>query len=392
MHIVYVDPHAVPDTCPEAMQILQTVDGLAQIGITVTLVTPPVRTRVMAQDILGRPLHPGVKLHALDDLRDRWWYPARSSKHFYRQAKRFVRSLDGVDGLLVRNLKLAEALLSLKVRPPMVFETHEIFARTFAEERPDPSWRERRKLAILSRRERGIYAGSEGVAALTPWLVNDLREVYGVDTPMLVVPDGVDLAAAASAAVVLPAADGPARLLYLGSLHPWKGVNCLIEAMPAIENACLVVAGGPDVRIGELRARAAMLGVAGRVEFLGEVPPARRFEVIAGADICMLPLTNTAIGSRYTSPLKLFEYMAMGKPVVAADVPALRSVIVSGENGVLTPVDNPGQLAVAVNRLLQSPGQMKLLGEAARKSAQDYGWEARGRLLAGFFSELKGRG
>ncbi len=391
MHIVYIDPHAVPDTCPEAMQILQTVDGMAQTGISITLVTPPVRTRTVAEDILGRPLHPGVRLLPLDDLRDRWWYPARSGKHFYRQARRLVSGLKGVDGLLVRNLKLAEALLSVKNRPPMVFETHEIFARTFAEERPHPFWKERRKLAALRRREHAIYAGSEGVAALTQWLVDDLREEYGVNTPMRVVPDGVDLSAAENA-VFSPSTDGgPARLLYLGSLHPWKGVNCLLDALPAIEQACLIIAGGPSQRIAELKAQAEMLGVAGRVVFMGEVPPARRFEVIAGADICMLPLTNTAIGSRYTSPLKLFEYMAMGKPVVAADVPALRSVIVSGENGILTPVDNPAQLAAAVNRLLQSPGQLKVLGEAARKSAQDYSWEARAHLLAGFFTELKGR-
>ena len=139
MHIVYLDPHPVPDTCPEAMQILQTVDGLAQIGVQVTLVTPPVRNGVRPEDILGRPLHPAVRLWPLDDLRDRWWYPSRSGKHFYRQARRLVAGLEQIDGLLVRNLKLAEALLQVKARPPMVFETHEIFARTFAEDHPQPT-------------------------------------------------------------------------------------------------------------------------------------------------------------------------------------------------------------------------------------------------------------
>ena len=390
MHIVYLDPHPVPDTCPEAMQILQTVDGLAQIGVQVTLVTPPVRNGVRPEDILGRPLHPAVRLWPLDDLRARWWYPSRSGKHFYRQARRLVAGLEQIDGLLVRNLKLAEALLPVKARPPMVFETHEIFARTFAEDHPQPNWRSRQKLAALTRRENAVYTGCEGIAALTEWLIKDLRESCGLTTPMVEVPDGVDLIAAENALKTTSTVKSPPRLLYLGSLHPWKGVPCLLAALPGIRDAQLVIAGGPQQRIDELKASAAALNIASRVEFLGEVAPAQRFELIAQADICLLPLTNTAIGSRYTSPLKLFEYMAMGKPVVAADVPALRSVITSGINGLLTAVDDPQALAAGVNQLLDNPALASQLGAAARLRATDFTWPARAATLRDFFLQLKG--
>ena len=388
MRLLYIDPHPVPDTCPEAMQILQTVDGLAQIGCEVILATPRPRSACRAEQVLGRPAHEGIAFRHLSDLRGRRWLPLRSGRLFYRAACRLVGELEGIDGILVRNLKLAEALLQLPQRPPVVFETHEVFARTFAEDHPQPAWIDRRKLAALRRREGGVYARSEGIAALTQWLLDDLRDEYGVTTPGVVVPDGVDLAAA-DAVAAKPAWGDPPELLYLGSLHPWKGVGRLVAAMPWITHARLVVAGGPQARIAELEVQAVALGVAGRVRFLGSVPPEHRFQIIADADVCLLPLTDTSIGSRYTSPLKLFEYMAAGKPIVAADVPALRSVITDGVDGVLAPVDDDRRLGAVIDGLLADPGRATLLGKAARQRAADYAWTARALTLRAFFDELR---
>lgn len=390
MRLLYIDPHPVPDACPEAMQILQTVDGLAQVGCEVILATPQPRSGCRAEQVLGRPAHEGIVFRHLSDLRGHRWLPLRSGRLFYRAACRLVGELHGIDGILVRNLKLAEALLALPKRPPIVFETHEVFARTFAEDRPQPAWKDRRKLAALRRREGGVYERSDGIAALTQWLLDDLRDEYGVTTPGIVVPDGVDLAAA-QAVTAKPAWSDPPELLYLGSLHPWKGVGRLVAALPRITDARLVIAGGPPARIVELERQAALLGVAGRVRFLGSVPPERRFQVIADADVCLLPLTDTSIGSRYTSPLKLFEYMAAGKPIVAADVPALRSVITDGVDGVLAPVDDERRLAAAINGVLGDPAGARALGTAARRRAGDFAWTERATAIRSFFAQLATR-
>ena len=387
MRLVYIDPHPIPDPCPEAMQILQTVDALAQLGVEVILAVPPSRSGCTCEQILSRPLHPGVRFHKLDDYRDRWWYPSRSGRLFYTTARRFVTCLKDVDGLLIRNLKLAESLLDVSGRPPIIFETHEVFARTFAEDHPQPGWKELRKLAALRRREQRVYSSVDGIAALTEWLIEDLRSEYGVTTPAAVVPDGVDLLVA-SVAPQKPAWSTPPELLYLGSLHPWKGVERLLAALPMIDSAQLVIGGGPQQRIAELEELALELKVGERVRFLGYVPPALRFQAIANADICLLPLTNTSIGSRYTSPLKLFEYMGMGKPVVAADVPALRSVIASGKNGLLVSVEDPVSMAAGVNALLRAPALARSLGSAAQQSARDYAWTSRAEKLHKLFASF----
>jgi len=320
-----------------------------------------------------------VRLRPLEVTRA-WWQTARSSQAFYRAACAHMRDARDCDALLVRNLKLAEHLLRLPQRPRLVFETHEVFARTFAEQHPKPNLRARLKLKQLRAREGAVYRQADALAALTEWLIADLREEYGVSTQAVVVPDGVDLQQA-EAAMLAQRADGPVRLLYLGSLHPWKGVPSLIAALAHIPNAHLRIAGGPAQRIAQLQALAGSFELSSRVEFLGQVLPADRFKVIAAADICLLPLSETSIGSRYTSPLKLFEYMALGKPIVSADVPAIRSVLSSGESALLVPPGDIAALAAAVRKLMEQPAMSARLGGRARQLAQQYSWQARAAKL-----------
>lgn len=389
MHIAYVDPHPVPDRCPEALQILQSVNALAAIGVQVTLVTPEPADATDPMAILGRPLAPGARLVHLPDLRRRWWAPRRSNQIFYRQATRWLRA-HPVDALLVRNLKLAEKLLRADGLPPLFFETHEIFAQAFREEHPRPDWLARRKLGLLEKREAYVYGHARGLMALTSLLLQDVRTTYGADTPGIVVPDGVDLAAAAAARTPRP--DNPLPVaLYLGSLHPWKGVDILIRAMQTVDEAMLWIAGGNDARIRELGELADSLGIAGRLRFLGEVPPAQRFKLINQADICLLPLNDTSIGGRYTSPLKLFEYLALGKPVVASDLPSIREVLQPGRNALLVPAGDPAAIGAAIRSLVADRGMREKLGAEALLLAGRYGWEMRAAAGADFMrSRLQG--
>ena len=80
------------------------------------------------------------------------------------------------------------------------------------------------------------------------------------------------------------------------------------------------------------------------------------------ADICLLPLTDTGIGSRYTSPIKLFEYMATGKPIVVADVPATRAILTPGTNALAVPVGDPHAFAAAINTFLADPAAYAPMG------------------------------
>ena len=386
MRIAYPDPHPVPDSAPEALQILQTADALASLGHEVSVITPRPEGDADPAAVLGRPASDSLRLVHVADLRKRWWMPGRSNKGFQMQAAAWLRR-NPVDALLVRNLKLADALLGDPACPPLFFETHEIFAQTYREEHPRPDLRRRHKLRTLERREARVYAGSRGLLVLTDLLAQDVRSHYATAVPIHVAPDGVDLASAGAAAASGTSAPNSVPVaLYLGSLHPWKGVDTLVRAAALGGTWDLRIAGGDARRIAELSALARSLGVGDRVRLIGPVAPAERFALIGRADVCLLPLTRTSIASRYTSPLKLFEYMAMGRPIVVADLPSIREVVRDGEHALLVPPEDPAAIAAAVARLAADPALRERLGRAAAALAPSYSWERRAERIAAFMA------
>jgi glycosyltransferase involved in cell wall biosynthesis len=384
MKLVVADPGPVPGLAPAAMQLLQSVDGLAHAGAHVRLITPRPAPGLIAEAVLGRPLHARVTPLYVPDLRKRWFWPTRSSRPFYWLAVRELRRLrqaGEADAVLVRNLKLAEVLLQALGMPPVFFETHELFAQSHREAAGAHSSTHGKRAREIGARERFVYRSARGIASLTRALAEDIVAAYGPAAAIEVVPDGVDLELAAAART--PRAPNPRPvLLYIGSLHRWKGVEVAVEAMTALEGCELRVAGGTDERIGDVEALAARLGVADRVRMLGRVEPRRRFECIAGADLCLLPLRTDSIAARYTSPLKLFEYMAMGKPVVASDLPSLREVLADRDNALLVPPEDPAALAAAVNVLVRDGRLAAALGRRAQALAESrFGWTQRSAQL-----------
>ena len=388
MRLAYPDPHPVPDTGTESLQILYTADALGNAGVEVSLITPRPVTTIAPRDILGHELSPNVRVIHLRDGYPRW-LPWHSNRPFYRAATRLIAQ-HPPDAIYARNLKLAEHLLYRLPALPLVFETHEPFTLTYREEHPRMNLRQHHKLAALARREEFVYRHARGLVAVPPFLIDVLRKEFGVETPAVEAPNGVDLRQAEAPARI--EANPVPILLYLGSLHPWKGVETLVRALPLVSGgAQLHIVGGTPARIEELRVLARSCDVEDRVVFHGPVEPGKRFGYMHRADICLLPLTDTGIGSRHTSPIKLFEYMATGKPIVVADVPATRAIITPGVHALAVPVGDPHAFAAAINTLLADPALRARLGTAARERAHDFTWDNRGRKIAGFLSRLLDR-
>lgn len=384
MRLVYLDPHSLNHVLPALMQIIQTVDALAAAGARIELVVPEAESRLAVKAVLGRDFHPGVHVVELQDFSRRWWFPFHSNRPFFWQARRYLKRHKR-DALLVRNLKLAGRLLREGTTTPLFFETHEIFAQSYLDATPVNTRQKQRKYAALCQLENQVYRESKGVIAITAALADDVRSQNLASQTICIAPDGVDLAAAHAARSRHPSLiSDPPNLLYLGSLHQWKGVETLIAAMVDVPIGILNIAGGETHRVDALRELAHKRGVADRVKFLGKIPPAQRFDTIAAATMCLLPLTHQSIASRYTSPLKLFEYMAMGKPIIAGDLPSIREVLSHEVNALLVPPEDRVMLAQAINRLHDDQALATQIAAAAERDALRYSWEARARTITDF--------
>ena len=161
------------------------------------------------------------------------------------------------------------------------------------------------------------------------------------------------------------------NILYLGRLEiEQKGLDMLLQAFASIsgKTSCeLLIAGsGPDeAKVRELTRR---LGVAERVTFVGRVPPADRFELLASAKVVAMP-------SRYeTFGLVAAEALAVGTPVVAFDIPCLRS-IVSTAGGVLVPAFDTKAYSHALASTLIDGELRSRLGHAGRKTVEHLRWD-----------------
>jgi glycosyltransferase involved in cell wall biosynthesis len=168
---------------------------------------------------------------------------------------------------------------------------------------------------------------------------------------------------------------GSLRCLYAGSLDPAKGLPTLLAAAEALPGIEFVVLGrrGPEPASNRVPAN---------VRFSGAVPPAAVMAELAAADVLLLPHAAAA-ATRYLSPLKLFEYLAAGRAIVASDLPAFREILTQDEHALLVPPDDPGALAQAIALLGRDPALRARLGSAARVLSAQHTWRGRAaKILA----------
>jgi glycosyltransferase involved in cell wall biosynthesis len=152
-----------------------------------------------------------------------------------------------------------------------------------------------------------------------------------------------------------------------------------------------VILGGLRGEADERRIAALVesCGLAARTEMPGTVPPAQVADELRRAAVVVAPFLHTAMSERHTSPLKAFEAMAAGRPLVASDLPASREFLRHEENALLVRAGDAAALTSALRRLLERPGLAERIARAAFEEAPRYSWSARAQALRGLFDEVR---
>jgi glycosyltransferase involved in cell wall biosynthesis len=297
------------------------------------------------------------------------------------------------DIVMTRDLGLAALLAPLPrwLRGALVYESHG-YAPDVAAALPELVATARKpsaaKLARLARREGRVWHLADGYVTITAGLATDLSARFGARPHVAVIPDGARTPSTDTASAT---GDGN-TVAYAGHLYPWKGVDVLLEAIARVPQARGLIVGGHDAEpdLARLRALAQQLGVASRVTFTGLVEPGKVPELLHAASVLVLPNPASAISTRYTSPLKLFEYLAAGRPIVASDLPSMREVLHDGVDGLLVPPGDAPSLAAAIDRVLTDPALARRLSAAAAALAPEYTWARRAERLEALFADVTG--
>lgn len=384
MRLIYANPNSMPSTAPASLQVIQAVSALAgQMDVHLIAKREGRKDdRRSVASYYGLELPVGLHMHLLPAL-DLRIGRVRLSPPFAILALLKILRLHLAGGrstVIVRDLRLGQFLLRCRrmIRlPVLLFETHEVFAVSLQDKMTGMNPGRIRKVEA---REKYVYRHADGLICITGNLARMIDERYPVHGPVLIVPDGVDLSKFPNTR-----RDEHGRtLLYMGNLHHWKGIDILLEAMKEMPDVQLNIVGGTEERIRHYRELAVTLGVDKRVRFEGYVVPARRFEYYASADAFVLPLRPVSIASYFTSPLKLFEYMAAGRPIIAADLPAIREVLRDEENAIMVRPDDPQALAEGILRVLDDAALGRRLAEQAASDVRSYTWDERAAKIKAF--------
>jgi glycosyltransferase involved in cell wall biosynthesis len=156
-------------------------------------------------------------------------------------------------------------------------------------------------------------------------------------------------------------------VVYTGNYDRRQGLEALVQAMPAVlrrhPDAALLIVGGGAAEVRALQQRIDALGLAGAARLIGCRPPETMAEYMCMAEVLVSPRLEA-----FVTPLKIFSYMASGRPIVATDLPTHTEVL-SVETAVLTPPTVAG-LAQGISRALDEPTFAARLGERARSVAE----------------------
>lgn len=346
--LVYIGRSRLQRNRANLLQTLHMVNAFTVLGLDTTLYLPPWPRSLNVQ----QRLHDFGIDSPLDIRASQWLHSRWKNTPFVWFNRRLLRQADAV---YVRSPAVSLALCARNL--PHCLEIHDTDALAADQ------------LATLTAKHRqGVIRWLIPISAAASRV---LGEAGAEANRILVAPSGVDLQAFASIAPCEAGSARVPRIVYPGSLSHDRGLGIFENlAERAVADITL---------LGEQHDHPKALPLLKVMPFV----PHR--EVVAWygkADMVLLPYQRDLQHAGSISPIKLFEAMAAGRPIVASDLPAIREILRHEQNALLVdPADTEAWIA-AIRRLQDEPALANRLALAAREKARDYGWEQRAERIA----------
>lgn len=382
MKIALIAPTHLPARRANTIQVMKMAQALAALGHDTRLVAPGLPPRPVSWDELAAQYGLGRRFPV------EWLpvWPGLRSYDYGLQAVSWARRWRA--DLIFTRLPQAAALGS-QMGFPTILEAHDLPQGRMGE------WLFRQFLK---------GRGAQRLVVISRALAVELERKFGAPAGppfTCIAPDGVDLERYAS----LPEPGEARRLLagrlpgfplagerftagYTGHLYPGRGRELILEMAARLpETAFLLVGGGTD-DAARLRDEVKSRNLE-NVIVMEFVPNAELPLYQAACDVLLLPYQRHVAASsggdiaRYLSPLKLFEYLACGRAILASDLPVLGEVL-NASNAVILAGEDIRAWAEALTALQDHPERRQALGDQARRDAAAYTWERRAaRILEG---------
>ena len=373
MRIVCIAASFVPSNTANSIQVVKASHALADLGHAVTLMVP------------GREEIEWAYLQQHYGLRKPFsieWIPENLAFRRYDFAFKAVRAAQRMQPDMVYTWMLQAGVLSLWNRMPTILELHDRVTGRLG------PWLFRR--FCKAKAHKRILANT---AALKRTLFTEF-DLAREDVDFLIAPNGVELARYES----LPSpADARSTLGlksgftagYTGHFYSGRGMGLMLDLAKVLPKINFLWVGGEpaDVTLWENRIRTAGVG---NITLTGFVDNAILPKYQAAAEVLLMPYGKVIEGSgggnsaEIASPMKMFEYMAAGRPILSSDLPVIHEVL-DEDMAVFCPPEDLSAWKNKLSALQDDPAQRERLGQAARSAVKAYTWRARAEnALKGF--------
>jgi glycosyltransferase involved in cell wall biosynthesis len=367
MKIVYLSGSVIPSRTANSIQVMKMCQALAQLGHSVRLIA-----RWPRQSVPDDWQHYGVRpdFEIVKTRRPHFRLLGRLLYPFSAAAL----ALDGGHPDLLYARHLPSLLLAARPGMRLVFEAHMA-----------PSGPQRALLSILFRRR-----GFDALVVISEALKQEFRRLCPslAESRILVAPDAADTSRGFDTGTAHSEDDASTsslRIGFIGHLYPGKGMEMVAALAARLPDLHFHVVGGTrqDVELWQAKTRELR-----NLTLHGFVAPAQTDSYRQEMDVLLAPYQRRVehSGGRqnisdWMSPLKIFEYMAAAKPIVASDLPAIREVLTHEDTALLVDPEDLDEWVAALKRL-ESPRLREQLAKRAHETFESrYTWKQRARSV-----------
>jgi glycosyltransferase involved in cell wall biosynthesis len=240
---------------------------------------------------------------------------------------------------------------------------------------------------------RSLMKKSKVMFAVSETLRDLVSERWDADAKRIsIVPNGVELETFRPDAKPLGVRkelglEGKRVVCFIGALGPWHGLENLIQSIPCVleevpDAEFLLVGAMKEFGTSHLAEMAKEYGVSDKMHLLGRKLPAEVPRILVESDVAVAPYPARDFGF---SPLKLFEYMACGIPIVCSDLPSTREIVENDRNGLLVPPEDKDSLAEAIVRILIDNNLGRRLSVEGLRRVSSFSWKESTKKLVNVY-------
>ena len=378
MKIVYITNARLPTEKAHGVQIIKMIEALSSLNNEVVLISPNRIQNEISHKTSVFDFYNVEKIfeHNLINFIDPYKYRSLMPKFFYRFFSFLVNLFWGIKSAKIGS-KLNGDFYIFRDNTPFSYLFCAIFSKKCVIEFHDiPPFLSRLifKLGLM-------ISGKTVCFAVTNKLSEDLFHKFGkvknlkkIDT----LHDGVDLIKFKNNKII---ENSTPLLTYCGSLSKSKGIDLIINSAKYINNVEFLIIGGLKVDVDHYKKIANDNGVK-NINFIGQVNYSDVPNLLNKSDILILPSSAKNIKSRnYTSAMKLFEYMSIGKPIIASNIPSNTEILENNLNCLLFEPDNPKSMVEKINTLINDKELNKKITKNSSKLAIKYSWTERSKKM-----------